>query len=68
MAQDNIEVLKVLFPKKALINGKSLECKKRFWNIFEEDFFWLPLDRNIAVLTKILTSDRSVRSVRISRV
>ena len=28
-AQDTIEVLKVLFPKKALINGKSAEYKNR---------------------------------------
>ena len=28
MAQNTIEVLKVLFPKKALINGKSSEYKK----------------------------------------
>ena len=58
MVQDTIEVLKVLFPKKALINGKSSEHKKRFWKIFEEKLFCHPL----AVLTEILTSDQSVRS------
>ena len=63
MVQDTIEVLKVLFPKKALTNGKSSERKKRFWfKIFEEKLFCHPLDRNFAVLTEILTSDQSVRS------
>ena len=30
MTQDTIDILKVLSPKKALINGKSSEWKKRF--------------------------------------
>ena len=50
MAQDTIEVLKVLFPKKALINEKSSEYEKRLWKTFEEDqLFFRPLDRNFAV-------------------
>ena len=68
MAQDTIEVLKVLFPKKAMINGKSSEYKKRFSKIFEEELFCRPLDRNFAVLTEIFTSDQSVRSVRVTQV
>ena len=64
MAQDTIEVLKVLFPKKALINEKSSEYEKRLRKTFEEDqLFFRPLDRNFAVLTEILTTDQSVRSV-----
>ena len=35
MAQDTIVVFKVLFPKKALINGKSSKYTKRLWKIFE---------------------------------
>ena len=45
-AQDTIEVFKVLFPTKALINGKSSEHNKRFWKIFEEELFCRHLDRN----------------------
>ena len=42
MAQDTISILKILSPKKALINGKSSEYKKRFLKIFEEDLFCCP--------------------------
>ena len=52
MAHDTIEVLKVLFQKKALINGKS-EYKTKFWQIFEEELFICPLDQNFAVLTEM---------------
>ena len=68
MAEDTIEVLKVLFSKKALINGKSSEYKKRFWKIYEEELFCHPLDRNFAFFTKNLTSNQSVRSVRVTQV
>ena len=68
MAEDTIEVLKVLFSKKALINGKSSEYKKRFWKIYEEEIFCRPLDRNFAFFTESLTSNQSVRSVRVTQV
>ena len=51
MAQDTIEVLKVLFPKKALINGKLSEYKNIFWKIFEEELF--PLTRISLFLLKL---------------
>ena len=51
MAPATIDALKVLFPKKALMNGKSSEYKRRFSMIFEEEFLCRPLDRNVAVLT-----------------
>ena len=38
MSQDLIGVLKVLFPKKAFINGKSSERKKGFWKILKRCF------------------------------
>jgi len=44
IAQDTIEVLKVLFPKKAFINGKLSGSKKRFWKIVEEKLVCLLLD------------------------
>ena len=37
-----IEALKVLFPKKALMNGKSTEYKRRFSMIFEGAFMPSP--------------------------
>ena len=60
MAQDTIEVLKVLLTKKALI--------KRSRKSFEEELFCRPLDQNFAVLTVILTTDQPVRSVRVTQV
>ena len=68
IAQDTIEVLKVLFPKKAFINGKSSQYKNRSLKIFEEELFCCPLDRNFAVLIEISNSDQSVGSVRVTRV
>ena len=61
MAQDTIEVPKVLLSKKALINGKSSEYKMRFWKIFKEELsVFLPsLDRNFVVLTELFTSDHT---------
>ena len=65
IAQDTIEVLEVLFQKKNFdINRKSSE----FRNIFDEELFCYPLDRNFPVLTEILTSDQPVRSVRVTQV
>ena len=60
MALETIEVLKVkiLFLKKALINVKLSECKKKFLKIFEKELFCRPLDRNFVVLTEIFTSDQ----------
>ena len=46
MAQDTIEVLKVLLPKKVLINEKSWKYEKRFWKIFEEKLYCYLLVRN----------------------
>ena len=42
--------------------------KKTFWKIFEKKLFCRPLDQNWAVLTEFLTSDLSVRSVRVTQV
>ena len=68
MAQNMIEVLKVLFPKNALINRKSSEHNKIFSKIFEEEPSCRPHDQNFAFLAEILTSDQSVRSMRVTRV
>ena len=68
MAQDTIGLLKVLLQKKAVINTKSSEYKKRFSKIFEEEIFCLPLDRNFTVLTEMFTIFQSVRSVRVTQV
>ena len=68
MAQDTIEVLKVLVSKKGSINGKSSQYKKRFWKIFEKELSCRRLDRSFAVLTELLTSDQLVKSVRVMQV
>ena len=39
MAQDTIGVLKYLFPKKALVNGKSSEYNKKCWKTFKDKLF-----------------------------
>ena len=69
MAQDKIVVFNVLFPiYKALINEKSSKYKMRFLKIFDRKLFCHLLDRSFEVLTEFLTSDQSVRSVRVTLV
>ena len=52
MAQDTIEVLKVLFPKKALINGKSSVLPVEHFQISTFN------NTNFTILTKFFFNDQ----------
>ena len=65
MGQDTIRVLKVIFPKKVVLNAKSSEYRKRFSKIFEVELFCRHFDQNFTVLTKRFTSFQSVRVTQV---